>query len=209
MLNCHRNRSSQLHQSSLHRHAALTCGLLLTTSLLLGQAKNPSFSADQVKVMLGKTTTTRVYSTDQAVRIEKEEKGKPGITIMRLDQKAVWELNPAQKTYIDMGEMGSASIELANTAGNQKTQRELLGSEQVGAYHCDKYRVKTTVSGQVYTMLEWDAKELGGFAVKMSDEKGTWSKEYQNVKLGPQDASLFEIPPGYKKMDLAGMMGKR
>lgn len=209
MLNRHRNRSSQLHQSGLHRHAGLTCGLLLTTSVLLGQAKNPSFSADQVKVMLGKTTTTKVYSTDKAVRIEKEEKGKQGITIMRLDQKAVWELNPAQKTYIDMGDMGSASMELANTAGNQKTQRELLGSEQVGAYHCDKYRVKTTVSGQVYTMVEWDAKELGGFAVKMSDEKGTWSKEYQNVKLGPQDASLFEIPSGYKKIDLAGMMGKR
>lgn len=57
--------------------------------------------------------------------------------------------------------------------------------------------------GPRQSRIEWDAKELGGFAIKMSDEKGTWTKEYRNVKLGPQDASLFEIPPGYKKIDLA------
>lgn len=209
MLNRHNTLMSQFRQSSLHRRSALICGFLLTASLLPAQTKNPSFTADQVKVTMGKTSTSKVYSSDKAVRVEKEERGKQSITILRLDQKAVWVLNPAQKTYMDMGGLGAASMELANTVGDQKLQRDLLGSEQVGAYHCDKYRVKTTLDGQTYTMLEWDAKELGGFAVKQADEKGSWSKEYQNVKLGPQDPSLFEIPPDYKKIDLGGMLGRR
>jgi hypothetical protein len=152
--------------------------------------------------MHGKTTTAKVYSSEKAVRLEKEEKGKQTVTIMHLDQKAVWVLNPAQKTYMDMGGIGAAGMEMANSAADAKTQREALGSEQVGSYQCDKYRVQMTFGGHVYTALEWDAKELNGFPVKEADEKGSWSKEYQNVKLGPQDPSLFEVPSDYKKMDL-------
>jgi hypothetical protein len=66
------------------------------------QSKNPSFSADEVKTVVGKTSTAKVYSSDKAVRIEKQEKGQQSITIMHLDRKSVWVLNPAQKTYMDM-----------------------------------------------------------------------------------------------------------
>jgi len=193
----------------------IRAGSLALASLLIvcaganAQMKNPSFSADQVKVTAGKTSTTKVYSSDKAVRVEKEEKGRKSITIMHLDQKSVWVLNPDQKTYMDMGGLGAASMDLANSVGDSKLEREALGSETIGAYHCDKYRVKTTFDGKVYTMIEWDAKELGGFAVKQADEKGGWSKEYQNVKLGPQDPSLFELPADYKKLDLGAMFGKR
>jgi len=82
-------------------------------------------------------------------------------------------------------------------------------AEQVGAYHCDKYRVQATLEGKVYTSLEWDAKELDGFPVKQAYEKGGWSQECQNVKLGPQDASLFEVPADYKKIDLGGLFSKK
>lgn len=49
------------------------------------------------------------------------------------------------------------------------------------------------------------AKELDGFVVKRADEKGQWSTEYHNVRLSPQDPSLFEIPSGYQKMSMGGM----
>jgi len=173
------------------------------------QAHNPSFSADQVQVMGKRTTTSKVYSSDKAIRIEKEERGKQSITIMHLDRKAVWVLNPEQKTYMDMGGIGQAGMEMASSMKGAKVQRDPLGSEQVGAYHCDKFRVQTTYEGHVYTSVEWDAKELNGFPVKQADEKGSWSKEYQNVKLGPQDPSLFEVPSGYQKIDLAGMFKTR
>jgi len=187
----------------------LVCGLLVGATGAIAQQHNPSFSADQVQVMGKRTTTSKVYSSEKAVRIEKEEKGKQSITIVYLDRKAVWVLNPAQKTYIDMGGIGAAGAEMASSMEGAKVQRDPLGSEQVGAYHCDKFHVQTTYEGKVYNSVEWDAKELDGFPVKQADEKGSWSKEYQNVKLGPQDPSLFEIPAGYQKIDLGGMFGHR
>jgi hypothetical protein len=186
-------------------HLAVLAALLFSSAVAYAQVHNPSFSADQVQVMRGKTTTAKVYSNGKAVRLEKDEKGKQSVTIMHLDQKSVWVLNPAQKTYMDMGGIGAAGMDMANSMEGAKVQRDPLGSEQVGAYHCDKYHVQTTYEGHVYSSLEWDAKELDGFPVKQADDKGSWSKEYQNVKLGPQDPSLFEIPSGYQKIDLGGL----
>jgi hypothetical protein len=110
---------------------------------------------------------------------------------------------------MDMGGLGAASMEMAISAEGAKVERQSLGTEQIGAYHCDKYRVQTTWEGKAYTSLEWDAKELDGFPVKQAGEKGEWSKEYSNVRLGPQDPSLFEVPSDYKKIDLGGLFSKR
>jgi hypothetical protein len=43
--------------------------------------------------------------------------------------------------------------------------------------------------------------------VRRQDEKGVWSTEYQNIKLGPQDAALFELPAGYQKLNMGGLSG--
>jgi hypothetical protein len=182
-------------------------GLLLGCVASFAQSPFRPFSADQIQTTGKRVTTGRVYFNEKAVRLESEQKGKQTITIMRLDHKAVWVLTPAQKTYMDMGGLGALGMEWASSAEGAKVQREALGSEQVGAYHCDKYRVHTTWENHVYTSLEWDAKELDGFPVKQADEKGSWSKQYQNVRLGPQDPSLFEIPADYKKIDLGGLGG--
>ena len=43
-----------------------------------------------------------------------------------------------------------------------------------------------------------------GFPVKWDGKNG--GGEMQNIQEGPQPASLFEIPAGYTKMDMGGMM---
>jgi hypothetical protein len=188
---------------------ALFCALLVGNRDAGAQTPRRSFSADVVETMGKKVTNEKIYSSEQAVRVEKVERGKLGVNITRLDRKAVWTLFPEQKMYMDMGSLGQGSVELAASVEGAKVEREPLGSEQVGAYQCDKYRVRTTYEGQVYTSLEWDAKELGGFPVKQADEKGGWSKEYKNIRLGPQDPSLFEIPADYKKVDFGSMIKPR
>ena len=42
------------------------------------------------------------------------------------------------------------------------------------------------------------------FPIKSVSEDSTW--ELTNIKEGEPDASLFEIPAGYHKMDMGGMM---
>jgi hypothetical protein len=167
----------------------------------------PSFSADEIHAIGKQVTTEKIFVTADAIRTEGEKNGKRVISIMRLDKKVIWNLMPDQKMYMELPFMSSA--EVASMAKDAKIEKESLGSEQVGAYHCDKYRVKVTYEGKVYTSVEWDAKELNGFAVKKVDEKGAWATEYQNVHLGPQDPSLFEVPAGYQKFSLGGMFKPR
>jgi len=161
------------------------------------------FSADQILTMLNKTTSAKFHFTPSAVRIEiVDGKGNKVIQIMRFDQNVMWNLIPWQKIYM---ELPGSSSEWASWAEEKEVQRESLGLEQLGEYHCEKFKVHRTVMGQASTSLEWDAKELDGLPVKMQDEKGTWSNEFTNVQLGPQDQSLFEIPAGYQKLSLAGL----
>jgi Domain of unknown function (DUF4412) len=172
-----------------------------------GVAQGPlnirSFSADQIHTMSGKTKTTKVHASPNAMRMEGEEKGKKSIVIMRFDRKVMWSLMPDQKMYVELP--WASQAEWASWAEGAQVQRQPLGMEQVGAYSCEKSRVQVTLQGKVYTSLEWAAKELNGFVVKTQDEKGQWSNEYQNVQLGPQDPSLFEVPGDYKKLGLGGM----
>jgi len=178
-------------------------------TLLIGaagaNAQLRPFSADQIHISGKRTTTGKIYASETAVRVESEQNGKPSITIMRLDRKVVWVVMPAQKMYMEMGNFGTAAMDMTSSMAGAKVERTPLGSETIGAYHCDKYHVQTTYEGKVYTSIEWDAKELDGFPVKKQGEKGDWSVEYQNVRLGAQDPSLFEVPADYQKMSLGGM----
>src|SRR5260370_17193476 len=106
---------------------------------------------------------------------------------------------------VGMGNLGGGGGGVAGSMQGAKVDRTALGSEQVGAYLCDKSRVQVIYEGKQYTTIEWAAKELNGFVVKRQSEKGDWSTEYQNVQLGPQDPSLFEIPAGYQKLNLGGI----
>ena len=185
--------------------AAAFCALLLACTGASAQALFRPFSADQIHTVGKKTTTGKVYAIEKALRTEAEQNGKKSISIMRFDRKVMWILMPDQKMYLEMGNFGAGVAEFASTMQGSKVDRTALGSEQVGAYHCDKSRVQVTYEGKQYTSIEWAAKELNGFVVKRQSEKGDWSTEYQNVQLGPQNPSLFEIPAGYQKLNLGGM----
>ena len=145
-----------------------------------------------------------MYAVEQAFRMEGEEQGQKSIVIMRLDRKVLWSLMPDQQMYAEIPLNWGQSFSQAAQDPTAKVEREELGTEQVGPYHCLKYRVRVTYQGQVYSGIQWSAPELDGFVVKMYDEKTKTTVEYQNIHLGPPDASLFEIPPGYQKLNFPG-----
>lgn len=184
---------------------AIGCALLVSGHSTGAQALLKPFSADQIHMAGKRTTTGKILATENAVRVESEAKGKKSINITRFDRNVIWVLMPEQKMYMEMpfqriGEMAAAMK-------GATVKRDALGPEQVGAYHCDKSLVETTYEGRVYVTIEWAAKELDGFVVKRADEKESWSTEYQNVQLGPQDPALFDIPAGYQKLSMGGLAG--
>jgi len=178
--------------------------MLLPGSLALkAQVALTPFSADEIHTSGKRTMQSKVYSSGNAFRVEMQMGGRSSVTIMRFDQQIYWVLMPDQKMYMEMPWRGLA--EMASNMKGSTVQKESLGFEQVGSYHCEKSRVHSTFNGKSYVTIEWAAKELNGFVVKKQDENATWTIEFQNIHLGPQDPTLFEIPAGYQKVAMPGM----
>jgi hypothetical protein len=183
---------------------AILCAALFTGRGVSAQLFSKPFSADQMVTKDRKTATSKVYATPTALRTEGVQDGKKYITILLYDRKVMWSLMPDEKMYFEMPIPAGAGVAagMKEMMKGVQVKSEPLGSEQVGGYLCEKTRVTVTWQGVTDTTIEWAAKDLGGFIVKKQDETTGELTEYKNIRLGPQDPSLFELPAGYKKMSM-------
>ena len=81
-----------------------------------------------------------------------------------------------------------------------KVEKTRLGSEVIGKYTTDKYRVKIIYKdGRVEEGLIWNARQLDGMTVRSEVENKDYkvTTELRNIVLKTPPASLFEIPAGY------------
>ena len=88
-------------------------------------------------------------------------------------------------------------------AGREGATCKKLGTETVNGRSCDKWEV-TEKSGKTETL--WMDQKLH-FPIKVV--AGDITTQYTNIKEGAQDASLFKIPDGYRKVDMGNMGGQR
>jgi hypothetical protein len=87
-----------------------------------------------------------------------------------------------------------------------------MGEEVLNGMKVTKYKsIATSTDGKKYGGYSWRTKE--GISVKTDllykegNEKKRMLTELKNVKVGRQDPKLFEIPDGFTKFDMGGMMG--
>ena len=190
---------------------AAFCAVLAFAGGVRAQVTSKPFSADMIKTSHNKTTTAKVNVIATAIRTEGVQNGQKFITIMRYDRNVLWSIMPDQKMYFEMpipagAQMASGMKEMMK---GMDVKRESLGSEQVNGFLCDKTKMIVTWQGITATSIQWAAKDLGGFTVKTLDERTGDTTEYKDIHPGPQDASLFELPAGFKKMDMRGMTGRQ
>jgi hypothetical protein len=199
-----KTKQSRFGSLGLAWRVAVISAVLFSGRGVSAQLFSKPFSADQVVTKDSKTTTAKVYATPAAMRTEGVQDGKKFVAIFRYDRKVVWSLMPDEKMYFEMPMPAGAQVAagMEEMMKGVQVKQESLGSEQVGGYHCDKTRTTTTWQGITDTTVEWAAKELDGFVVKKHDETTGELTEYKNIRLGPQDPSLFELPAGYKKMSM-------
>jgi hypothetical protein len=84
-------------------------------------------------------------------------------------------------------------------AGREGATCKKLGTETVNDRSCDKWLI-TEKSGKTETF--WIDQKIH-FVIKAI--VGDITTNYTNIKEGPQDASLFKIPDGFRKMDMGNM----
>ena len=173
------------------------------------------FSADMsMNLKDGKNMNGKVYVGGGKMRQEFNTEGHEVIQIMDLQRKVTDMLMPQQKMYMEMayGQMmqqhrGPKMPDLKSfdpnnpCAQSEEMTCEKVGTETVNGRATDKWIFKNKKTGDSQTL--WIDKKIM-YAIKMQSKD--MEMNLTNVKEGMPDASLFQIPAGYRKFDMGGMM---
>ena len=136
------------------------------------------------------------------------------IQILRKDNKVMWQVMPSQKMYMEY----SLDRPAPNTMKKEPADMtkwdfgDRGGRRGDGGREHNKYKtIATSTDGKKFGGFSWRTKEGIPLKVdllyKQGEEKHRMTTELHNLKIGPQDPQLFEIPADYTKFDMAGMMG--
>ena len=162
------------------------------------------YSADRVMETEAGTFEGKVYAAKDKERSETSLRGMTSVMILRRDKQLGYMLMPAQKMY---QQMDFAKAQQQN-GGQPADQVEIT---EVGS---------DTIEGQPTTQYKLIMKDgsAGGFmwftkdgilmkmdsVVKNGRDKSRMTITLRNLKIGSQDASLFEVPAGYNAMPSFG-----
>ena len=87
-----------------------------------------------------------------------------------------------------------------------------MGEETLNGVKVTKYKtIATSTDGKKFGGFSWRTKEginlKQDLLYKEGNDKKRMLTELSNLKIGRQDPKLFEIPEGFTKLDMGGMMG--
>jgi len=162
----------------------------------------------------------KVYHAASKERREMGQGGENMIMIMRQDKKVVWNLMPTQHMYMEMSMEGGAGDKKQGPEVNDYDfEQTVVGEETVNGVKTTKYKIimkpkkpnGTKMGGFMWSTKDGILVKLDAIAVD-GGKKARMKTELTNLKVGKQDASLFEVPAGYNKFDMGnmgGMMGAK
>jgi hypothetical protein len=127
--------------------------------------------------------------------------GGPGAMIIDLPQQSVVVMIAAAHIAMRMP-AGRAIDRILDLGTHGEAQR--VGSDRVAGYRCTIWRF-TGRDGSGTACVTDDGVPLRG---EGSDGRGSGAFEALAVTYGAQPASLFEVPPGYKRMELPAGLGR-
>ncbi len=157
----------------------------------------------------------KLYRGKDAVRLEPPEEGqgavKGGVVIYDLARQVTYFLNPTLKTYVERpGSAAGGPVSLfvpqhdnpcALLPGISKDATcKKLAVETVNGRNTVKWQATQTRGGRTITEYAWVDSELH-IAIKWqaSDQK---TGQLENIRLASQLASLFELPPDYRRVEV-------
>lgn len=178
--------------------------LLVRFSLAAAPGALKNFSAEVETTTDRGTFTSKIFSKDGKQRIENSARGRETVSILRPDKKVAWMLMPGRKTYMEMP-FDSRRQDISSLLHDPtiKTEKEFLGHETVDSHPARKYHLTLIRDGRKEASgFIWEASDLNNFPVKHQNEDKTVTTVWKNIKFDGVPDSLFEIPAGYKKMEM-------
>ena len=191
----------------------LTMLPITTTALAetLGDAR-VGFSAERVLVINGQDYVGKMWHMPGQQRHEQDLLAIRPAFILRADSNVGEAILPQLHTVVEFALPKELSL-----LGDPNLLREAGGQETVNGIAATKYAIdEANPSGRATGAL-WLSPD--GIPMKCDakfvDKKGRVSTihwELRHVKIGKQDAALFEVPPGYAKLPVeaaAPLLGLR
>ncbi len=179
-----------------HGKKKVVFACLIFSMILASQVWAVDFSADMVSTTNEGTFKGKIYVSKDRVRMEVPQ----SVTITRMDKKVLWILMPAEKMYMEQP-FDPRNIVVATEKVPGEIERKLIGKESVNGKMTDKYSVVSEVDGMKESVFQW-IDPASKIPIKTMAQDGSWTMEYQNMSMGSEPDSLFEIPAGYQKMKL-------
>lgn len=166
------------------------------------------YSADMVLQSGQVSSTGKIYhALGGKDRMEFNAQGTTAITIVRTDKKLAWMLMPSQNMYMEMSLEESMKKSGRTNVDDCDMDFSAQGSETVNGVSAAKNRVSGTCPDNTkYEGTMWITKD--NIMVKMDSvatvdgRQTNMTMDLKNLKVGPQDASLFEVPTGYSKFNM-------
>jgi len=192
---------------------ALITLLVLLPGWLLPESSQADYLADQfVTISQGdfganpRIFSARIYSQKKKLRMEVMMGGRRSINISRGDKSPplFWSLMPDEKMYTETvgGPAGSPALALESRKDYEKV---FLNKEPVAGIMTNKFKlVWVDETGNRKTGLAWEAIEMNNAPIRQEFFNNNQHTLVQlaNIKVKKLDESLFEIPPGYKKISM-------
>jgi hypothetical protein len=152
----------------------------------------------------------KIYFRDGKIRDEFDMEGQHLAYITRPDQHVVWMVMP-RGFYM---EISLDDIEQNNAQQMQEyrlIEREVVGQEVVNGMQTTRYRVIYETKDGRYGGFTWfNENNIAVKAFMVSETGGERQRvnfEMTNLEVGPVDDGLFALPPGARKLDVAGLVG--
>jgi hypothetical protein len=192
------------------RKAAVVLPLLVLLAAMSLLAQTPTqFSADLKYASRGIEGGGKLYFGGSKVRMDM---GAMGSMITDPGRKVSYMLMPGSKTYMEIstaargGRTSGPDWRMYNAANPCADSPEMscqkTGTGMVNGRLCNKWSF--TSKRGAPNMTVW-IDQKSGIPIKSEMTDGT-KLELYNIKEGRQSQSLFEVPSGYKKMDMGSMM---
>jgi len=190
--------------------AALAASMLLllstaTFARVLGDT-GVAYSADRSLSVNGQRFDGAVYAMPGFQRHEQIMSGIPQVAIFNLAAGRGYYVVPSVRTYIDFP-IDTAVREL----GTPDMPGAPMGTERQGGVITTKYRVDhraadgTRIEGFVWLAASGIPIRGEGAVIEVSGRRAPVSWTLSNVRIAPQDPSLFQPPDGFYRLPAAAL----
>jgi len=173
--------------------------ILALLTILSGPAAAAQFSAVMTIKDGDRFVPAKIYVQDGKMRQEFNDEAGQTITIVRPDMKVVWIILPRERAYTELPlgrKLPGQFIQIPIDA----LSKRLVGKETVNGYESERYEVTVRGGRGLERQTIWLAPKLGT-PVKMLCNERKFCVEYQTIKEVIQADRLFNLPPGYKKLE--------